>query len=124
MSRTIEDILKLFPDTTAPDWTQHTNGGGWVQSTAHAEESTVIEGMVFGNAQVSGNAWETSPLYIQGSAHCATNVKHGYIAIGCEVHTYAEWLKNYKAIGAKAGYSEEQIKEYKAIIDLFVKVGR
>ena len=42
MSRTIEDILKLFPDTTAPDWTQHTNGGGWVQSTAHAVAASYL----------------------------------------------------------------------------------
>ena len=168
MSRTIEDILKLFPNTTVNDWKQHDNGGGWVANTASVAAAAYIgpdalaygndqvfgnarvygnarvfgiaqvsgiaqvfgnawvsgNARVFGNAQVSGNAWETSPLYIQGSAHCATNVKHGYIAIGCEVHTYAEWLKNYKAICAKAGYSEEQIKEYKAIIDLFVKVGR
>jgi len=73
---------------------------------------------------VSGDAWETSPLYIQGSKHCATNVKHGSIAIGCEVYTFAEWLKNYKAIGKAAGYTPAQIKEYKAIIDLFVKIGR
>ena len=138
MSRTIEDILKLFPNTTVNDWKQHDNGGGWVANTASVADAAYIgpdalaygnaqvsgNAQVFGNAQVSGNAWETSPLYIQGSAHCATNVKHGYIAIGCEVHTYAEWLKNYKAIGAEAGYSKEQIKEYKAIIDLFVKVGR
>jgi hypothetical protein len=79
---------------------------------------------VYGNARVSGNAWETSPLYIQGSKHCATNVKHGSIAIGCEIHAYAEWLENYKQIGKAAGYTAEQIKEYKAIIDLFVKIGK
>ena len=34
MSRTIEDILKLFPNTTVNDWKQHDNGGGWVANTA------------------------------------------------------------------------------------------
>jgi hypothetical protein len=79
---------------------------------------------VFDNARAFGDAWKTSPLYIQGSKHSASNVKYGSIAIGCEVHTFAEWLKHYKAIGKAAGYNEEQIEEYKAIIDLFVKVGR
>ncbi len=50
MKRTIEDILKLFPNTTVNDWKQHRslccipkvgkvivhddNGGGWVANTA------------------------------------------------------------------------------------------
>src|SRR5208282_5270646 len=148
MSRTIKDVLNLFPETTAKDWNRHKNGGGWVKTSAHADESAYIEGLVYGNARVFGDArvsdnarvcgnarvsdnarvlgdaWETSPLYIRGSRHCATNAKYGHIAIGCEVHTFAEWLKNYKAIGKVAGYTPEQVKEYKAIIDLFVKIGR
>src|SRR5208282_690104 len=148
MSRTIEDVLNLFPETEAKDWNRHKNGGGWVKTSAHAYESAYIEGLVYGNAHVSGNAqvygnaqvsgnarvfgdarvsgdaWKTSPLYIQYSKHCATNAKYGHIAIGCEVHTFAEWLKNYKVIGKAAGYTPEQVKEYKAIIDLFVKIGR
>jgi hypothetical protein len=166
MSRTIKDILALFPSTVKQDWKQHDNGNGWVKTSAYVEPSAYIEGIVYGkawvsgdaqvsgdarvygkawvygnaqvsgdarvygNAQVSGNAWvsgdawETSPLYIQGSKHCATNMKHGSIAIGCEVHTFDEWLKNYKIIGKAFGYSPKQIKEYKAIIDLFVKIGR
>jgi len=95
-------------------------GSAWVYGNAQ------VYGIawVYGSAWVSGDVWKTSPLYIQGSRHSASNVKYGSIAIGCEVHTFAEWLEQYKAIGKAAGYNEEQIEEYKAIIDLFVKVGR
>jgi hypothetical protein len=89
-------------------------GNAWVYGDAQ----------VYGNAWVYGDAWETSPLYIQGSKHPATNTKRGSIAIGCEIHTFDEWLKSYEILGKVAGYSPKQIKEYKAIIDLFVKIGR
>ena len=160
ITRSIEDVLKLFPNTTEQDWKQHAKGHGWVQNSAYADETATIEGLVFGNARVFGNtwvygdaqvydyaqvfgdawvsgdarvygdarvfggAWKTSPLYAQGSKHCASNASYGSIAIGCEIHTFAVWLTNYEAIGRKNGYTEDQIKEYKAIIDLFVKVGR
>ena len=39
MSYTIKDVLNLFPETTAKDWNQHKNGGGWVKTSAHADES-------------------------------------------------------------------------------------
>jgi hypothetical protein len=58
MSRTIEDILKLFPDTTVNDWKQHSNGGGWVANTAIVSDTAYIgpDALVFSNARVSGNA--------------------------------------------------------------------
>jgi carbonic anhydrase/acetyltransferase-like protein (isoleucine patch superfamily) len=102
------------------------SGNARVSGNAQVSGNARVSGDVqmSGNAQVFGDAWETSPLYIQGSNHPATNTKRGSIAIGCEVHTFAEWLKNYKIIGKAAGYTPKQIKEYKAIIDLFIKIGR
>ena len=40
--------------------------------------------------------------------------------IGCEKHTFDEWLSNYEEIGRKHEYSEDEIKEYKRYIDLAV----
>ena len=79
---------------------------------------------VFGDAWVSGDAWETSPLYIQGSRHSVTNCAHGSIAIGCQVHTFAEWKAKYKTIGKAAGYTAAQIKEYGLLIALVIKLGK
>ena len=130
MSRTIKDILALFPETTKKDWKQHARGDGWVCSTAHAHESSFIEGIVcgnarvygnawvsgdaqvYGNARVSGDAWVASPPYIQGSRHALTLCSLTQIAIGCHVHDIAEWLKRYRAIGCSEGYTKDQIAEY------------
>jgi len=117
---------------------QHKNGGGWVANTATVEETAYVgpyarvsgdaqvsgNASVSGNAWVSGDAWETSPLYIQGTKHSVTNCAHGKLAIGCQVHTFAEWKKNYKAIGKAAGYTSAQIEEYGEYIKLALKAGR
>ena len=44
----------------------------------------------------------------------------GYVSIGCERHTYGEWLANYKAVGAANGYSADMIADYGAWIALAV----
>src|SRR5208282_715802 len=68
MSRTIKDVLYLFPETTAKDWNQHKNGGGWVKTSAHADESAYIAGIVSGNAQVYGNARVYGNAWVFGNA--------------------------------------------------------
>ena len=44
----------------------------------------------------------------------------GYVSIGCERHTYGEWLANYKAVGAANGYSADMIADYGAWIAMAV----
>ena len=129
---------------------QHSNGGGWVANTTTVEASAYIgvgawvsgNAQVFGNARVFGNAqvfgdarvsdnarvygdaWEESPLYIQGTKHSITNCAYGQIAIGCQVHTFAEWKAKYKAIGKAAGYTAAQVKEYGLLIAVVTKLGK
>jgi carbonic anhydrase/acetyltransferase-like protein (isoleucine patch superfamily) len=79
---------------------------------------------VHGYAQVYGGAWETSPLYIQGSRHALTNVAKGKIAIGCHMHTFAEWARHAEKIGKAEGYTDEQIAEYQRYIALFAEIGK
>jgi hypothetical protein len=101
-------------------------GNAWVYGNAQVSGDAWVYGnaWVSGNAMVYGNAWETSPLYIQGTKHSVTNCAHGSIAIGCQVHTFAEWKAKYKAIGKAAGYTAEQIKEYGLLIALVIKLGK
>jgi hypothetical protein len=73
---------------------------------------------------VYGNAWETSPLYIQGTKHSVTNCAYGQLAIGCQVRTFAEWKAEYKVIGKAADYTTAQIKEYGLLIALAIKAGK
>ena len=100
--------------------------GGWVSGDARVYGNAQVYGnaRVYGNAWVYGDAWDKSPLYIQGSVHAATNYKQGHIKIGCEEHTFSEWLINYEAIGKEHNYTDSEIAEYKKIIDLFVAIGR
>jgi carbonic anhydrase/acetyltransferase-like protein (isoleucine patch superfamily) len=102
------------------------SGNASVSGDARVSGDAQVSGnaRVFGNAWVSGDAWETSPLYIQGTKHSVTNCAHGKLAIGCQVHTFAEWKKNYKAIGKAAGYTSAQIEEYGEYIKLALKAGR
>jgi len=72
----------------------------------------------------SGNAWDKSPLFIQGTLYGVTNGAHGVIQIGCERHTFKEWLKNGKDIAKQHGFTDAQIKEYKAIVKFVVSIGK
>jgi hypothetical protein len=76
---------------------------------------------VYGNAQVYGNAWDHSPLYIQGTRHSLTFCKFGWLQIGCHGKLVTWWLENYKEVGVKEGYTPEQIEEYGQYIELFAK---
>ena len=44
----------------------------------------------------------------------------GFIAIGCERHSYDHWLEHFAAIGAANGYTEDEIDDYGAWIQLAV----
>jgi hypothetical protein len=79
---------------------------------------------VFGNAQVSGNVWVETPLFIQGTKHGVSNSSYGKLSIGCITLTFAEWKKQYRSLGKCEGYTEKQIKEYGAIIALATKIGK
>ena len=101
------------------------SGDAWVSGDALVFGNAKVydNARVSGNAKVYGNAWETSPLYIQGSKHSVTNCAYGSIAIGCQVHTFAEWKRHYKAIGKAQNYTAAQIKEYGLLIALVTKLG-
>ena len=79
---------------------------------------------VYGYAQVNGNAWKTTPLFVQGTKHSATNCKHGWLAIGCQVRTFADWQANVETIAEENGYTKEEAAEYRAIVDFMTKVGK
>ena len=111
---------------------QHKNGGGWVANTVTIENSVYVapnaqvygnarvygNALVYGNARVSGDAWENSPLYIQGSRHSQTLATYTEIAIGCHLHTITFWEYNYQSIGEEEGYSEHEVEEYLGYIRL------
>lgn len=65
---------KLGGDEKSSDWSQHPNGGGWinksakVDASAYVGESAVVWGTVSGNAKVYGNAWVFGNALVYGNA--------------------------------------------------------
>jgi len=52
--KTIEQILAIYSDTTAEQWSQHPNGGGWVHSSAK-----LVAKVYFGSEAIArgGDIW-------------------------------------------------------------------
>ena len=110
-------------------------GNAWVYGDAQVYGNARVSGyaQVYDNAQVYGYAqvseyarvisgtWKKSPLYIQGTRDSVTYCGPDQIAIGCEIHSFSEWLEQYETIGRKNGYTEAEIEEYKEYIDCVVR---
>jgi len=56
----------------------------------------------------------------QGSRNYLIAIKN-QIQIGCEIHSFDWWLRNYKECGEENDYTEEEIAEYKSYIDEAIK---
>ena len=64
---------------------------------------------------------EASGPFATGSFGCHNAVAAGgYISIGCERHTYAEWLKRYEEIGDAHDYSAAEVAMYGRWISMAV----
>ena len=121
---TLADLRRIFPDACEDTWHQHKNGGGWVQNTATVDESVHVgcNAKVSGDAQVYGDAWDSSPLYIQGSRHSLTHCARGQVRISCYETIFLEnWREFYREIGIQNGYSDAEIAEYHDYLELFEK---
>ncbi len=84
-------------------------GNCWIYNNAKICGCARIYGnaVIFGNAVIYGNAeiyngkWDKSPLYIQGTKWAFYVSSENTITIGCQIHTFEEWQKNYKQIAEK-----------------------
>ena len=117
---TLDKLRTLFPNATTETWHCHTNGGGWVQNTARVDATAYVgmDCIVIGNAQVTGNAWEFSPLQIMGTKHFVVVGAYGLLSIGYEKHDIEWWKQHYRAVGRREGYTKSQIQEYRNYIEL------
>ena len=102
------------------------DGSVCVSGTARVGGTTHLSGLVrvAGDARIVDGEWTTSPLHIQGSSYSLTNAKPGYIQIGCELHTYKQWLRLGPKLAKEARFTEKEIEEYMAYIHLFQRVGK
>ena len=69
-------------------------------------------------AYLSGAAGNFMTFYVPGGHHAIA--AGGYISIGCERHTYQEWLENGVEIGKANHYPDDLIQVYMTWIKLAV----
>ena len=84
--------------------------GGWIANEKNLDQS--------GDAWVYGNAWEKSPLYIQGTKYAFYMAAANKVGCGCQVFTFAGWHKFWRRIAAKFGMNEAEQAEYVSYFNL------
>ena len=80
--------------------------------------------MGYGDAQVYGKARILNGVKITHKNQVVTlnhlqwdiTATPDYIKIGCETHTFEQWMKNYKAIGKKNNLDDSEIDNYRVTI--------
>src|ERR1700677_1677191 len=96
--RTFEALNKLCGGReSAENWSQHTNGEGWVHKTARVAATVYIgpEAVVFsGAAQISGEALIYGAAQIYGAAHISGAAQiYGAARISGAAHIYGDaWI--------------------------------
>jgi hypothetical protein len=125
MFDTIEKVLASRPWTKATDWIKHANGGGFVQITAKVviKAYVALGALVCDTARVYGSALvENSFDIFIGFFHpweCTVTAE--YIAIGCQRHAHAHWIKNGNKIAMEYDCSAE-FKAYWPLLKAAVKM--
>ena len=114
------DLGGFIESENLPNGNARVYGNAWVYGDAQVSG----DAQVYGDARVYGNAWDRSPLQIQGTKHFFNISAKGRIQIGCINNTFAEWLKLFKSIGEEQGYTKPQIAEYKAYIKLAISLSK
>ena len=120
---TLDELVEMYPAIARDQWRQHAKGGGWVAASAHVDDSATVEGVVYGNAwvygnaRVYGNAWAINPLLIVGTRWRVCMVAADTLAIGCEIHPIKWWQNHYAEVSAQHG-AADVLDEYKLYIDL------
>ena len=64
--------------------------------------------------------WADGPFTLGAFGRHGGIAVGGYITIGCERHTYDEWLERYEEIGKRNNYTTDEIADYGAWIHLAV----
>lgn len=90
--------------------------GGWIEDERNLEQYG--DARVSGNARVSGDAWDKSPLYIQGTVYALYMATKSKVGCGCQVFTFAGWERHWREIAEKYNMTEEQQQEYVTYFNL------
>ena len=96
--------------------------GGWIESEKNLDQDSDArvsgDAWVSGDAQVYGNAWDKSPLYIQGSKYSLYMATANKVACGCQIFTFEGWHKHWREIAEKFNMSADEQAEYVSYFNL------
>ena len=84
--------------------------GGWIEFEDNLDQD--------GDAQVYGDAWEKSPLQIQGAKFFFSVSSKTHITVGCTSLTVAKWLEVYEEMFNRHEFTREEQAEYIAYFNL------
>ena len=84
--------------------------GGWIEGERNLSQA--------GNARVYGDAWEASPLQIQGTKFFFCVSSKDCVTVGCHTKTIAEWQETYEAEFDEHEFTAEERREYKLYFNL------
>ena len=90
--------------------------GGWIEGEKNLDQSG--DAWVSDCAQVYGDAWEKSPLYIQGTKYAFYMAAANKVGCGCQVFTFAGWHKHWRKIAVKFKMTEAEQTEYVSYFNL------
>jgi hypothetical protein len=100
--------------------------GGFIEKTENLDQSgnawVYGDAVVYGDARVYGNAWEKSPLQIQGTSWFVNMATTKIMKIGCQEHELQYWVEHFEEISNRHTNDESIKAEYKLYIDLAVKL--
>ena len=104
------------------------NVGGWIEKEENLSQSgnawvygnarVYGNALVCGDARVYGDAWVYSPLYIQGKAYSFSACTKNKIKIGCQIHSFSAWKRNWKRVAKENNFPKESWKEYALYFNL------
>ena len=112
------------------DWkNSHQNGTirEYAAERHENDEQIDLSGADLSGADLSGAdlrgadmRWADGPFTLGAFGRHGGIAVGGYITIGCERHTYDEWLERYEEIGKRHNYTTDEIADYGAWIHLAV----
>ena len=103
---TREELNAKYPWLKGTELFQHANGGGWVEKPDRIASTAYVSGLVFGNAQVSGDALVFGNALVSGNAQVFGNaLVSGNARVSGNAQVSSQTLYTFGPIGSREGYT-------------------
>jgi hypothetical protein len=86
--------------------------------------ASLVGASLVGASLVGATGLEKFPIQIGGHKHWLCTTNDGKLKIGCEVHTFDEWIQIADELGGKNHYSPLDIEIYKLNIEHVARIAK